>query len=171
MPNIRHQLLIGARHQEIYDAITSNKGLSAWWTPDVDARPDLNSIARFGFGNGYFKEMRIIELEPSKKIKWLCVTGADEWVGTLISFELQPGDWEMLLNEHSELSDQVQQQQQSQDSTVLIFHHDDWKEYTPMFAECNYTWARFLRSLKLLCETGQGRPWPNQHTVAFKDQS
>lgn len=42
--------------------------------------------------------------------------------------------------------------------TWLVFHHDDWKDYTPMFAECSYTWGQFLRSLNLFCETGKGRP-------------
>ena len=37
------------------------------------------------------------------------------------------------------------------------------QEYTNMYAECNYTWGQFLRSLKLLCETGKGRPYPYQH--------
>jgi hypothetical protein len=106
--------------------------------------------------------MKIAELKPSEQIKWICIAGADEWRGTTISFKLQPGDKETLLNFHPELKDQIQQQKSGK-ATLLIFHHDDWKEYTPMFAECNYTWGQFLRSLKLLCETGEGRPWPNQH--------
>jgi hypothetical protein len=61
-----------------------------------------------------------------------------------------------------EISGQIEQQI-NEESTLLIFHHDDWKDYTPMFAECNYTWGQFLRSLKLLCETGKGTPFPNQH--------
>ncbi|HKH60668.1 MAG TPA: hypothetical protein VKA49_07545, partial [Flavitalea sp.] len=89
--------------------------------------------------------------------------GAGEWIGTTISFELQVGDKETLLNAHPEMSDQIFQQEEGSEGTVLIFHHDNWKEYTPMFAECNYTWGRFMRSLKLFCETGEGRPWPNQH--------
>jgi uncharacterized protein YndB with AHSA1/START domain len=141
MPNIRHELLIGAPAEKIYNAITNQEGLSAWWTPDTKAKSECNSVARFAFGPEYFKEMKIAELQPSGLVKWICITGDDEWLGTTISFELQTGDKE----------------------TLLIFHHDDWKEYTPMFAECNYTWGQFLRSLKLLCETGKGRPWPNQH--------
>ena len=166
MPNIRHELLIGAPVEKIYNAITSQEGLSAWWTAGTTAKSERNSIARFPFGPEYFKEMKIAELKPYAQVKWICVAGVSEWIGTTISFELQSGDKEMLSNAHPEAKDQIQQQRKGDTITLLIFHHDDWKEYTPMFAECNYTWGQFLRSLKLLCETGKGRPWPNQHSTA-----
>jgi len=162
MPNIRHELIIAASAEKIYHAITTPEGLSAWWTPDAKVKPERDSVARFPFGPEYFKEMKIIALNPSRLVKWICLTGADEWKGTTISFELQTGDKESLLKSHPELKGQIEQQR-SDNATLLIFQHDDWKEYTLMFAECNYTWGQFLRSLKLLCETGKGRPWPNQH--------
>ena len=165
MPNIHHELLIGASAEKIYGAITSQQGLSAWWTPGTNAKPELDSVARFPFGPEYFKEMKITELKPSAQVKWVCIAGADEWIGTTIGFELQSGDKENLSNSHPEIKGQVQQQRKGDKGTLLIFHHDDWKGYTPMFAECNYTWGQFLRSLKLLCETGTGRPWPNQHRI------
>ncbi len=164
MPNIRHQLFIGVPAEKIYKAITSQEGLSAWWTPDTKAKSERNSVARFAFGAEYFKEMRIAELNPLGQVKWVCITGADEWIGTTISFDLQPGDKETLLNSYPEMKDQIQQSKADK-GTLLIFHHDNWKEYTPMFGECNYTWGQFLKSLKLLCETGRGRPWPNQHHI------
>jgi uncharacterized protein YndB with AHSA1/START domain len=156
-------LLIGSPAEKIYSAITSQEGLSAWWTPGAKAKPQRNSVVRFAFGPDYFKEMKITELEPAKQVKWTCVTGADEWIGTNIVFKLQPGDKEPLLRAHPEMEDQIQQERSVNKGTLSIFHHDGWKEYTPMFAECNYTWGRFLRSLKLLCETDKGRPWPHQH--------
>ncbi|NOT73594.1 MAG: SRPBCC domain-containing protein [Cyclobacteriaceae bacterium] len=164
MPDIRHELLIGAPAEKIYNAITHQEGLAAWWTPAATAQPELNTIARFPFGPDYHKEMKVTELKPGKLLKWTCIAGAEEWVGTHISFELKSGDKDSMKDSDSELSDQLSQQK-DQKITLLSFHHDDWKGHTPMFAECNYTWALFLRSLKLLCETGKGRPWPNQHRV------
>ncbi len=164
MSNIRHELLIGAPVERVYNAITSQAGLSAWWTPGTSANPQIYSVARFAFGSRYFKEMKIEELTPPVKVKWTCIAGADEWIGTTISFELEAGDKYIHLHLHPELKDQLEQQENAT-PTLLIFHHDEWKEYTRMFAECNYTWARFLGSLKLFCETGKGRPWPNQHRI------
>jgi len=164
-PNIRHELLIAAPAEKIYNAITSQEGLSAWWTPGATLKPEVNSVARFPFGPNYFIEMKITELEPFRLVKWTCIKGVGEWVGTHLSFELVEGNKQSLTKSRPELQDQIEQRKNFDKGTLLIFHHDDWKEYTPMYAECNYTWGQFLRSLKLFCETGKGRPWPNQHNV------
>lgn len=162
MPNIRHNLLIGASAEKVYKAITTEEGLSAWWTPNIKAKTEVNSVARFPFGNDYYKEMKILDLIPSELVKWNCINGDTEWISTDISFTLISSNKKNLLNTNPEILGQIEQQS-SEEGTILIFHHDNWKDYTPMFAECNYTWGQFLRSLKLLCETGKGRPWPNQH--------
>jgi uncharacterized protein YndB with AHSA1/START domain len=163
MPDIRHEILIGAPAAVLYTALTSQQGLSAWWTPGTEATPVVNSIARFPFGSGYFKRMKIVSLQPDNFVQWECIEGAEEWIGTIISFKLQAGDKETLLKLHPELSDQISQLKNSNHGTVLVFHHDNWRKQTAMFAECNYTWGQFLRSLKDLCEKGTGRPWPGQH--------
>jgi uncharacterized protein YndB with AHSA1/START domain len=165
MPNIHQLLLIEAPTEKVYRAITTQEGLSAWWTAGTNAKPELNSVARFPFGPDYFKEMKITELKPSRLVKWTCLTGEGEWVGTHLSFELIEGNKQSLLNSRPEMQGQIEQQKNFDKATLLIFHHDDWKEYTPMFAECSYTWGQFMRSIKLLCETGKGRPWPSQHRM------
>ena len=160
---IFHQLLIGAPVEKVYNAIVTQEGLAAWWTPKATAKPEVDSIAVFPFGLEYSKEMRITSLKPSNHVKWICIKGAEEWVGTTISFDLLPVEKETVARTHPELADQIHQQHHFIKGTLLRLRHNDWKDYTSMFAECSYTWAQFLRSLKLLCETGKGRPWPNQH--------
>jgi len=162
MPNIHQEVLIGSPTERVFSAITTREGLSGWWTPDAQARPERESVGRFPFGPTYFKEMRITELTPPNRLNWTCITGCDEWVGTTISFELRSGDKAELSTSRPELYDQLHQLTQDA-GTLLILHHDGWREYTSMFAECSYTWGQFLRSLKLLCESGAGRPWPHQH--------
>jgi hypothetical protein len=106
--------------------------------------------------------MKITALRSSELVNWACISGADEWIGTTLTFQLESGDKKKLLDLHPETSDQLFQQR-SDNVTLLILHHDGWKDYSLMYAECSYTWGQFLRSLKLFCETGTGRPWPNQH--------
>jgi uncharacterized protein YndB with AHSA1/START domain len=163
MSTIRHQLIIQAPRAQIYSAITTQKGLSAWWTPDTKTTGEVGSIARFTFGQGYFKEMKITKLKPFEQVDWHCIAGASEWIDTTLSFKLQEGDKKDLIISHPEMGDQILQQKGEGLIALVAFQHENWKEYTPMFAECNYTWGRFLRSLKLFCETGNGRPWPHQH--------
>src|SRR5688572_28049387 len=126
MPNIRHELIIGASVEKVYNAITSLEGLSAWWTPDTVAKGESGSIARFAFGPTYFKEMKITELKSSELVKWVCIKGADEWIDTTLTFKLEAGDKKAVLNSHSEIADQIQQQKGNK-VTLLIFQHDDWK--------------------------------------------
>lgn len=164
MPHIRHEVLIGSNVEKVYDALTTENGLAGWWTPDTKAKPEVNTTARFTFGGGYFKDMQIVELKQDESVKWKCIAATEEWKGTTLSFELKTGNKSSLMSSRYELADQILQQK-SDKATLVILHHDDWKDYTPMFAECNFTWGQFLRSLKLLCETGNGRPWPHQHGI------
>jgi len=166
MKSIRQNLLIGASAEKVYSAITTQEGLSGWWTPMATARAEVNSIARFPFpfppGFEYVKEMKVTELKPFSQVSWECIAGADEWIGTTISFRLETGDKKTLLKSHPEITGQAAQLQ-SDEATLLVFQHDGWKEYTPMFSECSFTWGQFLRSLRRWCETGKGQPWPNQY--------
>lgn len=139
LKSICHRLLIEAPAETVYEALTTQKGLQGWWTPDTTAKPEPGSISRFSFGPDYFKEMKIEELKPYSKVKWLCLKGYEEWIGTTLVFELEP---------HAK-------------GTILLFHHGGWKAYTSEFASCSYHWALFFRSLKLLCETGRGLPYPD----------
>lgn len=164
MPNIHQEVLIGASAEKVYNAITREDGLSAWWTPETSAKAEMGSIARFPFGPTYHKEMKIIDLRPNEQVKWNCVAGDAEWIGTTLSFILREGDKRSLRNDRYELGGQLEQLQDVEKATLLIFHHDNWREDTDMFAECSYTWGQFLKSLKSFCETGKGRPYPTQHT-------
>jgi uncharacterized protein YndB with AHSA1/START domain len=165
MPNIHQEVLIGASAEIIYNAITSSEGLAGWWTAGVTAKPEIGSVARFPFGPDYFKEMKITELKPSRLVKWTCIKGDEEWIGTHLSFELVEGTKQSLTKSRPELQGQIELQKNLDKGTLLIFHHDDWREYTPMFAECSYTWGQFMRSIKLFCETDKGTPWPKQHSI------
>ncbi|WP_423147319.1 SRPBCC family protein [Rubrolithibacter danxiaensis] len=138
LKSICHRLLIETPVETVYGALSTREGLAGWWTPETTAKSEVGSVSRFAFGPDYFKEMKVEELKAYSRVKWLCLKAQEEWIGTTITFELEP---------HKK-------------GCIMLFHHDGWKEYTPEFSGCSYAWALFLRSLKLLCETGKGRPYP-----------
>ncbi|RYZ29406.1 MAG: SRPBCC domain-containing protein [Sphingobacteriales bacterium] len=128
MPNIHQAILIASPAESIYQAITQTEGLSAWWTPGSSAKAEVNSIARFPFGDGYYKEMKIVQLVPGLFVKWICSKGDNEWIDTTVSFSLEQGDEQTLLGAHPEIKGQMDQQQNVEPNTLLIFRHDDWKD-------------------------------------------
>jgi len=141
MADIKHKLVIGSSLTTVYKNITTQNGLAGWWTPDTSAKEEVGAVLRFGFGPTYFKEMKVISLTPDTKVEWKCITGTEEWLGTNIQFMLE----------------------EEAGKAVVYFSHNDWESQTPMFSQCSYDWAMFLRSLKQLCEKGKGSPYPNQH--------
>lgn len=141
LKSICHRLLVEAPVETVYGALTMQEGLAGWWTPETIAKPEVGSISRFAFGPDYFKEMKVEELKPYSRVKWLCLKAYEEWIGTTLTFELEP---------HHK-------------GSTLLLHHDGWAAYTRAFASCAYDWAMFLRSLKLRCETGKGLPYPDQY--------
>jgi uncharacterized protein YndB with AHSA1/START domain len=137
MPDIMHQLTIAATRAAIYPLLTEQRGLAAWWTTDVVAKPRVGSVAKFGFGaRDTVIRMRIEELVPGSRIRWQCVGGIGEWEHTQVTFDLQAKGR----------------------LTVLQFRHLGWRSTEGALALCSFDWAHYLMSLRSLAETGVGNP-------------
>jgi uncharacterized protein YndB with AHSA1/START domain len=132
---IRHNVVIKTTPEEVYKAITTQEGLANWWAKQTVAKPELGFVNLFSFGQ-FQNRMKVTKLIPNNEVEWECIESIKEWVGTYISFVLEDKG----------------------EKTLLRFTHGGWKEMTDTFAGCNYDWARFLTSLKSLCETGTGTP-------------
>lgn len=135
MEDIRMNVTIKATPEIIYHAITTEEGLAGWWAKQTKAKPEIGYVNTFTFGD-FVNKMKVTKLVPNKKVVWECTESIDEWMGTYISFELE----------------------EKVEKTLLRFTHGDWKKVTDIFAGCTYDWARFMTSLKSLCETGTGTP-------------
>ena len=140
MPDILHKVGIKSTSLgDVYNALATVEGLSSWWTSDTRGESNVGGELQFRFGDGGF-DMRVLELEPGKRVLWQVGDGPEEWLGTKISFDLnQNGDW-----------------------TVILFKHLGWKAPVEFMHHCSTKWAVFLLSLKSLRETGKGSPWPNE---------
>jgi uncharacterized protein YndB with AHSA1/START domain len=139
MTSIRHNVVIKATSEKVYQAITEQDGLASWWTTDTIAKPELGFVNIFLFGK-YRNEMKVSRLDKNKIVEWDCISSIEEWVGTKVSFELV----------------------ENNNNTLLRFTHGGWRAVTDTFASCNYDWASFVKSLKLSCETGMGTPYQNK---------
>jgi uncharacterized protein YndB with AHSA1/START domain len=140
MPDIRHRVVISAPLESVYQAVATTEGVSEWWTRDgVRGESTEGSKVEFYFGSPEpAAVMEVTRLDPKGRVDWNCIEGADEWVGTKLSFDLTPKD----------------------DETVVLFTHADWRDPSEFMAHCSARWAYFLLSLKSLAETGKGTPFP-----------
>jgi len=78
MPDIRHLVFINSTPENIYEAITTQRGIASWWSIHNNAKPESGSVYRISFGGDYFKEIKVAELVPHKKVTWEVVQGTRE---------------------------------------------------------------------------------------------
>ena len=138
MADILHRVRISAPAEKVFTALTEQSGLAGWWTTEVKASPQAGTISEFRFGDKGFNGMKVMELTRGKFVRWQCVDGAPEWIGTELSFQLR----------------------EENGDTILLFAQRGWKEQVEFMHYCSTKWGVYLLSLKWLCETGKGAPYP-----------
>lgn len=139
MPDILHRVGIRAAANDVYAKLVEERGLAGWWTQTVKATPEVGAVLQFRFGDGGFNDMKVIELVPGRRVRWQCVDGAKEWIGTEVTFDLR----------------------EDRGVTVVLFAQRGWREQVEFMHYCSTKWATYLLGLKTLCETGRGTPYPD----------
>jgi len=144
MVDILHRIGIKAPVDQVYAALTTLEGLGGWWTEAVtgDARTGGTIAFRFFARSGELlggMDMVVQELTENKEVRWRCVEGPEEWVGTDITFQLSEQDGQ----------------------TIVLFGHRNWREAVEATYHCSMKWATFLLSLRDYVETGTGKPSPH----------
>jgi len=141
MQDIRHRVVVDAPLADVFEAVATTEGISAWWTRDgVRGGSTVGSRVHFFFGQPEpAAVVEVTRVDPDGHVAWACVGGADEWVGTELAFDLAP----------------------TEDGTAVLFAHAGWREPTEFMAHCSARWAYFLLSLKAYLETGTGTPFPD----------
>ena len=137
MYSIKHLFHIDSSSDEVYKALTTIEGLANWWTVQTSGDSELEGVIEFRFGKQYFNTMKVETLIENKAVQWLCVDGPQDWVNTIISFELDTNE----------------------NKTRLRFSHSNWQENNDFYAHCSFSWSRYLESLRQLLENGQGKPF------------
>ena len=144
MVDIIHRVGIKSPAAQVYKALTSLEGLANWWSEEVEGNTQTGGKIEFRFRSKAGEligkmVMEVQELNAQKDVRWRCIDGPPEWIGTDITFQLSLQD----------------------NQTILIFGHRNWREPIEFMAHCSMKWAVFLLSLREYAETGTGKPSPN----------
>ena len=129
---IYHQLIIQAEPKVVFDAISTQKGLSSWWIKECEAKAEEGHINVFHFEGYPSTEFKVIKINPNKSIVWKCIGGDKQWIGTQLSFKIKSHE----------------------NGSLLQFKHSKWKKQSDFFATCNFHWARHFIMLQHYCESG-----------------
>jgi uncharacterized protein YndB with AHSA1/START domain len=142
MPDILHRVGIGAKAERVFEALATVDGLRGWWVSTAAGQGRPGGVIDFGFCR-----MEVLESAPGRRIRWRCVQGPEEWVGTEVSFDLAWKD----------------------DQTFVVFKHAGWREPVEFMHHCSTKWATFLLSLRDLVERGKGAPYPQDLKIHVGD--
>lgn len=138
MADSLHEIPIEAPPETVYDAWTTSRGLSSWWTKDSRAAGEVGGVNVFVFDGGNVEfHFRVDEQTPAESLRWTGVAAEkmpEEWVGTRIEVDLQG----------------------SGGTTRMRFGHRNWKSTKGMYCVCNTTWGELMYRLRDYCE-GRGR--------------
>src|SRR4051812_25699826 len=77
----------------VFDALTTQAGLSGWWAKDCDVKSEVGFEMTFRFDGKSESRFRIDSLILCSEIIWTCLKHPyhdDEWVGTQLIFGLSP---------------------------------------------------------------------------------
>jgi len=133
--DIVHSINIKTTPDRLYEAITTQKGLAGWWVPKAKAEATVGAINEFPF-EGLTVTFRVDKLEPGRHVAWSSVQVPPDWEKTQILFDITPDG----------------------DTVNLKFSQTGFSKQDTFFGFTSYAWAQYIRSLKLLLETGEGEP-------------
>jgi uncharacterized protein YndB with AHSA1/START domain len=134
--DIVHSIDIQTTPENLYEALTTRQGIGGWWTPDVKAEPKVGTLNKLSF-LGTTLVFRVDKLEPARHVAWSSVEVPPQWENTQILFDITPGD----------------------DTVNLKFRHTGFTSPDGDFGITSYSWAQYVRSIKLLLESGEGEPF------------
>jgi uncharacterized protein YndB with AHSA1/START domain len=145
---MEHEVWLDAETEKVFDALTTAKGLDAWWGKVVHAAPRIGEVVEFDHGLGGPLRMEITDLVPNERLAWKCVSDfsdpsnpASEWRGQTFVFELAARRDVDLLGG-------------AQHVTVLRFRNTGWSAASRWYGFCNTAWGQTLSgNFKNACES------------------
>ena len=147
MAEIKHRIGIAGSAADVYELLSSDAGLSKWWTTDTSGAGDVGSIIEFRFGEGG-PDFEVTELIPGRLVRWRhSGEMPTQWMGSEILFELS----------------------EDGKQTILNFSHYNWQQSDEFLAHCSTKWAVFMMSIKSCIETGRGKPFPDDVQIDFDE--
>ena len=143
MKTIHHVLDVETEPATVWSALTERDRLAQWWSTEVQTpAAAVGARVDFTFAGDFNPEMEITALDAPNALAWRCIGGHEPWQLGTFRFEVVALD---------------------DGRTRVRF----WQDYAVELSDdaygvYNFNWGYYLESLRLLCTTGEGKPFrPN----------
>ena len=140
MADIFHDFPVRAPRDQVFRAISTPKGLDAWWTQRSSGEPAHGAQFKLWFGPEYDWRALVSRVVPDMEFELEMTKADDDWKGTRVGFVLE----------------------EIGDVTKVHFHHIGWPEANDHYRGSCFCWAMYLRLLASFVETGE--------VVAYEDR-
>jgi len=129
----------------VFSALTDIDALTGWWTP-AGGGAGAGETLRFLMGDQEVV-MQVEEADRPSRVRWsvLVCEPAQDWVGTSITFDLEPAGT----------------------GTALQFRHHGLHPGLECYDMCDAGWTRHLTSLVEYVDRGAGNPNPPADAERF----
>jgi uncharacterized protein YndB with AHSA1/START domain len=139
MRQIHHVVDVASSQDKVWWSLTDPQGLTGWWSTKLETTTaSVGAQLFWTFEEDFNPVMEITRLDERAALDWTCVGGHDPWQDATFRFE------SVALDDRR---------------TRLRF----WQDYAvelddDAYGIYNFLWGFYLESLRLLCETGTGKP-------------
>jgi hypothetical protein len=141
MAEILLRVPVDSEAKVAHEAVATSEGIRGWWNNRTEGPEGVGSTMKLAFPDTPMTfDFEVTEEVPGERVKWRCLAGPPEWVGTTLSFDIQTD---------------------SEGNTSVLFTHGGWATTGKSFPFIAYSWAQILPRLKKLAETGERDPYFN----------
>lgn len=137
MADIEHEIKVRATPEVVFAALSTPAGMRGWHSSEVEGSGEVGSDWLLRSPDAPDFVWRVIASDPGSRVRWECVTGPGDSVGTTVEFRLSTtGDGRTLV-------EQI---------------HQGWPIDADNFRKCNTLWGALLHHLRQYAETQQSAP-------------
>ena len=143
MADIYHDFPIRVPPERVYQAVSTPRGLDAWWTQRSAGTPTVGTEYELWFGPQYDWRARVTRAVAPAEFELQLTKAGPDWVGSRVGFHLEP----------------------VAGATQVRFYHTGWPSPNEHWRISCFCWAMYLRILRRWLEHGETVPYEQRLDV------
>ena len=140
MQTIKHLFHINSSIESVFEALTDVKKLKCWYTSEITGSAKKGGEIVFRFGEISFTA-KVTKFIHNEALEWKTVDASIPLVNHIMAFHLDT----------------------NADKTRVRFEHVGFESQDDGYANMNYSWAKYLESLRQYCQKGIGEGFGTTH--------